>query len=123
MGNRAAAFRALAALFCLLWGAADAQKYICSENDPCESTFCSRQHKEGWYCDLTDGQKPVLCGRCQWMDNEIKCREIGMKPSCGPGQRCVTMIATCVRGAGTVTSPSAMVLGFSALVAIYTARR
>merc|ERR1719473_2002058 len=104
------------ALVLLVAGVAEA-KYECSAQNPCGSEFCRSKNVEGWFCN---GEKPIRCGDCYWDNKLVKCREIGMKRTCAPGERCVTMLATCVVAAAPATYPSWIALLVSSMAAIFT---
>ena len=105
------ALRAIALLLCACATAA----YSCSESDPCASAACaSKATQRGWICD---DAAPVLCGACKPQSNlMIKCDEVGRKPDCKPGLKCVTLTATCV-AAGANVRPCALALLLPVLLA------
>ena len=96
---------AIVLLFCLCGVAA----YSCSESDPCASAACaSKATSRGWICE---DRTPVLCGACKTQSNlMIKCDEVGRKPECRSGLKCVTLTATCVVAAGASVRPYALAL-------------
>jgi hypothetical protein len=111
--------RALKVAVCVavLIAVSEAVGYECSQANPCGSPFCRTVNVEGWFCN---GEKPVRCGECYWDNKVIKCKEIGMKSTCAPGERCVTMLATCVVAAAPTTHPSWILLVISSLVTYLT---
>jgi hypothetical protein len=111
-------YKMKAAVFLLLaLTQTEAASYECSAANPCGSPFCRTKNVEGWFCA---GEKPIRCGGCYWDNKMIKCKEVGMKSTCAPGERCVTMLATCVVAASTVTNPSWVLMMISSLAAVVT---